>query len=449
MEKSLFRISLDIHRQTTQEHLAVKKGDTARCIIITLTDGGLPYAIGDGCYAVLMGKKPDGNVLYNACTIENGQIIYDFTEQTVSMVGRMPCEVRLYGADDALITSPRIAIIVSGTVYDDSEVESTAEFTALSEAMTELLELKEQNEEFTVAITGNDTDGYTADNDVYDIISADGKRQECVCHWGAVKLPLVRLENEVAYFAAVVDGIEYRVEIGSDSVVAVCEELCGNVFDIIVTGNDADGYTADKTYEEIRAAEAEGRILRCLYGTKVLSLVYSSEIYVTFGCVVNDVSHRVVIDAEQVKVFQTNLSEQTLVGQVTLTDGTYSLVDCTYADLLAAVEAGRDVQLCFYTSETFKRYYSLSHKRVTDETGQLIFSLNHSTSMEYIIVNKDGTVTRSQGTLVSSARKINGYALSADINLTAKDVGALSVDDTQEIIDAVLEALPAAEGVSY
>ena len=109
---------------------------------------------------------------------------------------------------------------------------------------------------------------------------------------------------------------------------------------------------------------------------------------------------------------------------VTLTDGVYSLAGGTYADLLAAVEAHQMVQLRFISSESFHRYYSLSHKRITNGVGQLIFSLNHSTSMEYIIVNADDTVTRSQGTLVSQARKINGKTLNADITLTASDVGA-------------------------
>ena len=212
MEKAVFRISLDAHRQTTQAHLAVKKGDTARRIIITLTEGGSPYAIRDGCYAVFMGKKPDGNVLYNACTIENGQIVYDFTEQTVSAVGRMLCEVRLYGADDALITSPRISIIISGTVYADSEVESTAEFTALSEAMTDLLELKEQSEEFTVTVTGNDADGYAADKTYEEIQEARKQGQSCVCDCAGLLMPLVMLGGD-AQFDTVWNGQEYRVYI--------------------------------------------------------------------------------------------------------------------------------------------------------------------------------------------------------------------------------------------
>lgn len=142
MNNSVFRINLDIHRQTTQANLSVKKGDTARKIVAALSDGGRPYRIDEGCYAVFMAKKSDGTVLYNGCTIENNCIVYEFTKQTASSAGRMLCELRLYGADNGIITSPRIAIIVSGAVCEDSEVESTDEFTALSRAMADLAALK-------------------------------------------------------------------------------------------------------------------------------------------------------------------------------------------------------------------------------------------------------------------------------------------------------------------
>lgn len=142
MDSSIFRRSLDIHQQITQTHLAVRKGDTARKIVAALSDGGRPYRIAEGCYAVFKGKKPDGNVLYNNCTIENNCIVYEFTEQTAASAGHMPCEFQLYGPDGKIITSPKFSLIVSGLVYDDSEVESSGEFTALEKAMAEVAALK-------------------------------------------------------------------------------------------------------------------------------------------------------------------------------------------------------------------------------------------------------------------------------------------------------------------
>ncbi|MBE6925145.1 MAG: SGNH/GDSL hydrolase family protein [Ruminococcaceae bacterium] len=113
-----------------------------------------------------------------------------------------------------------------------------------------------------------------------------------------------------------------------------------------------------------------------------------------------------------------------MIVQVKQMSGAWVLVDATYAQLRTAVEAGRDVQLYFDSSDTYRRYYTLSHKTVSSGVERLVFARNWSTTMEYITVSADGTVTRDQGVLVSNTRKINGKALSGDVTLSASDVGA-------------------------
>lgn len=277
MNSSIYRITLDIHRQTTQVNLAVKKGDTARRIVATLSDGGVPYSIGEGCYAVFMGQKPDGSVLYNACSIENGQIVYDFTEQTVSAAGRMVCELRLYGSDEQLITSPRIAIIVSGTVYEDSEVESSAEFTALSKAMTDLEKLKEEELQRAFVVTvANTEDGYRADKSLQEIRRAAEQGRYCLCNLEEFLIPLVMMESS-AHFAGVWHGREYRVEIAADDVTVEVTELGdGGVFTVTYTDNEDEYQRIDKTFAEIRAAIDSGMVVQCYYDfcAELLPLVY-------------------------------------------------------------------------------------------------------------------------------------------------------------------------------
>ena len=139
MNDSIKRISLDIHSTSSGETVNAKRGDTARKLIISLVDGGLPYNIGEDCSAVFIGKKPDRNVLFNDCiikedcTINGNTIIYQFTDQTTAAEGRVNCEIQIYGADDKLITSPKFTINVFGTVYNEGDkVESSDEFNALT-----------------------------------------------------------------------------------------------------------------------------------------------------------------------------------------------------------------------------------------------------------------------------------------------------------------------------
>ena len=138
MIDSIKRISLDIHSPSSNETVNAKRGDTGRKICISLVDGGVPYIISEECYAVFTAKKPDGNVLYNHCTIENNTIIYQITEQSVAVEGRVNSEIKLYGADDKLITSAKFTILVYGTVYNaGDEIQSEKEVDALTHLVSE------------------------------------------------------------------------------------------------------------------------------------------------------------------------------------------------------------------------------------------------------------------------------------------------------------------------
>lgn len=140
MNDSAYRISLDIHEHGSQAVLKAKLTDTGRKIYISLRSGGTPYTIAEDCYAVFTATKPDGSILFNACTIEGNEIVYEFTEQTCAAVGRSRCEIKLYGLNDVLITSPRFALLVDGTVYPDGMVESSNEFSALTQMVSDGLE---------------------------------------------------------------------------------------------------------------------------------------------------------------------------------------------------------------------------------------------------------------------------------------------------------------------
>lgn len=173
---SNYRISLDVRSIGSQIVLNCKRCETGRRIYITLTEGLKAYTISDDCTAVFTAIKPDGNLLYNECAIENNCIVYTFTPQTAAAVGKMECEIRLYGADDTLLISALFGILVSDAVVDDGEViESAFESDVVQKMIDE--KLKEYLEESSVVVdTTLTTPGAAADAKATgDAITALGK----------------------------------------------------------------------------------------------------------------------------------------------------------------------------------------------------------------------------------------------------------------------------------
>lgn len=144
MTDSCIRLSLDLQQTNMNITVRAKRGDTGRVLRIALADDGVPYTVGEDCYAVFTGKKPDKTVLYSRCSLENNEILYTFTEQTCAVAGRIPAEIRLYGSGGKLITSAAFLLEVHDTLYHPEDVLSQDEKDALDALVLQLLQLKEQ-----------------------------------------------------------------------------------------------------------------------------------------------------------------------------------------------------------------------------------------------------------------------------------------------------------------
>jgi hypothetical protein len=137
-----------------------------------LCEGGKPYQIEKDCYAVFSARKPDGTLIENYCIIAGNVIEYTFTEQTTAVSGMLDCEIKLYGGESGLITSPRFTVIVDTRVVSDAEVESTSEYNSLTSLYTDTLKLKTDMEALQTDMETKRDSGYFDGEDVnYNLVS--------------------------------------------------------------------------------------------------------------------------------------------------------------------------------------------------------------------------------------------------------------------------------------
>lgn len=130
MNSSNFRFVLDLHSTQSQISIPVTLGDTAREWYISLSDGGLPYIIEDGCLAKLEIKRPTGTFIEEFCAIEkNTTIKYPFSqnENTAAVEGVHDCSVTVYDAEGHKIGSPRFSMVVSERVVNSDDINLSDE----------------------------------------------------------------------------------------------------------------------------------------------------------------------------------------------------------------------------------------------------------------------------------------------------------------------------------
>lgn len=203
----IHKLTLDMHKSISQASISVKKGDTNRKLHIILTEKGKVYQVDDGCTAVFSATKYNGDTLFNSCTIENGIIVYEFTELTANIPGKMDCEIKLYGADNSLITGPQFSIIVDGVVNKDSNVEASDEFSALTALISEAKEVVNKNTSLIVDIDEQGRASYTS-TQIRTHVSKGGTVE--ARYEGAV-YHLMNCESDYVCFVCVTDELERRM----------------------------------------------------------------------------------------------------------------------------------------------------------------------------------------------------------------------------------------------
>lgn len=138
--KLYYPITVDLYNLYPLKKMNAQQDNAGRGALVTLTAAGMVIAP-TGETVTLWAKKPDGTVSYLPCTVVDGKIKADFTNQMLAVPGTVQVELQLVD-DENNITTPIFTVEVYPSNIDSSAVESKNEFTALVKALQEVEELK-------------------------------------------------------------------------------------------------------------------------------------------------------------------------------------------------------------------------------------------------------------------------------------------------------------------
>lgn len=243
LKDSVYDLSLDVHGRGMQTTVPVKRGDSARCLRLRLTQSGRHYAMEEDCTAVLTARKPDDTVIYNQCTVEQGLALYRLTGQETNSPGAVRCELRLYDAGGKLLTSPAFCLMVEDTVYDDEAVmDSSPEFTALTALVAQAKALLAAGENFADKAALEELAAFVGEPEALNTVA----KENLVAAVNELQGLLAQCRRPVeVYGEAPVDGLHYEaaveglvVESGLEILLTVASTNQG-ACDLAINGGEA------------------------------------------------------------------------------------------------------------------------------------------------------------------------------------------------------------------
>lgn len=130
-----------ITRMKTSEVFTFKQDDNlGHRLRFHITVNGVPQDL-TGWSGTVYFTKADANKCFEACTVEdyaNGYIYCDLTAQTLSYAGNVDFELVLTGTSNEEVKAGTKHFTVIGYLKDDAAIESTSEFTALTDALSDI-----------------------------------------------------------------------------------------------------------------------------------------------------------------------------------------------------------------------------------------------------------------------------------------------------------------------
>lgn len=149
LPKSIDTLRIDINSGKVRKSVAICQQDSVqRTLNFQLVDSGTALDMSNLLFAEILIHKADGYEADNGCVIDGDSVQYTLRSTDTSALGTNVAQLQLTFADGQVITTPTFEIEVYSKVLDQRVQTSTNEYTALTQQLVQVNELKNQTEGF-------------------------------------------------------------------------------------------------------------------------------------------------------------------------------------------------------------------------------------------------------------------------------------------------------------
>ena len=179
IDRDYIEVNLDLHDKTStsdvQNYYVLKQGDhISRVLRCNLTKGGLiPIDLKNSVLTLYIKKADMGLVAIKGTIVDatNGIVDFPLTRQSLAIADKIICEVVKIGSDASTMSFPLFSLQVEDSIADDDMIESTDEFSLLTDALASVSDcenrLNTQYNEFDVKFDNKYSEIETQFNDKY------------------------------------------------------------------------------------------------------------------------------------------------------------------------------------------------------------------------------------------------------------------------------------------
>lgn len=215
----------------------------SRKLVFNLFNGGVAYAPETGTAAYIMGSKPDQTGFIYGMTVEGTKASVDIYQQMTAVAGNIPCEIRLANAGGAVIGSANFTLAVEKAALDEDAVISETDIPVFEDlaaqaaaSAAEAADSATAAAQTAASIHGIPTGGTSGQ------ILTKGSATDYDADWETIDaLPAGGTTGQVLTKQSAADG-------DADWANPTAANMVINL-----TYTQGSGYSADHTYDEIRA----------------------------------------------------------------------------------------------------------------------------------------------------------------------------------------------------